>query len=128
MGLPISPARRLRASSAEDRRARAARAATLGEMAEGIVHDFRNILAVVESGLRLAETNFEQPEKARAFISEARDGVERGRNLASQLLTFAKTPELEPRAWDVNVLLRNLEQFLKCGVGPGIPDCAGAGA
>ena len=120
-------------SSGADQRARAARAATLGEMTEGIVHDFRNILATVESGLRLAETNYDKPEKARAFISEARHGLEHGRTLASQLLTFAKAPELELQACDVNILLRNLDQFLKCGVGPGkhlvlsltpnLPDC-----
>ena len=106
--------------SAGEQRARAVRAVMLGEMTGGIVHDFRNILAVVESGLRLAESNSAEPEKARAFIAEARDGIERGQNLASQLLTFAKTPELEPRSRDVNMLLRDLEQFLRCGIGPGI--------
>ena len=105
---------------AAEQRARAARVAALGEMTGGIVHDFRNILAVVESGLRLAATSFEQPEKARAYITEARDGLERGRRLASQLLTFAKMPERAPRAWNFNALLRQLEPFLQCGVGPGV--------
>jgi signal transduction histidine kinase len=74
----------------------------------------------VESGLRLAATNFDEPIKARAYIAEARDGIERGRRLASQLLTFAKMPERKSQAWDVNKLLRHLEPFLRCGVGPGV--------
>src|SRR5687768_12030085 len=106
--------------SAAEQRARAARVAALGEMTGGIVHDFRNILVVVDSGLRLAATNFDEPVKARAYIAEARVGIERGRRLASQLLTFAKMPEREPQAWDVNMLLTHLEPFLRCGVGPGV--------
>jgi signal transduction histidine kinase len=89
-------------------------------MTGGVVHDFRNIFAVVESGLRLAATSFGEPEKARAYIAEARNGIERGQRLASQLLTFGQMPEREPRASDVNVLLTQLEPFLRCGVGPGV--------
>jgi signal transduction histidine kinase len=100
--------------------ARTARVAALGEMTGGIVHDFRNIFAVVESGLRLAATNFGEPEKARAYIAEARNGIERGQRLAAQLLTFGKMPDREPRAFDVNVLLTQFEPFLRCGVGPGV--------
>ena len=98
-----------------EQHARTARVAALGEMTGGIVHDFRNIFAVVESGLRLAATSFGEPEKARAYIAEARNGIERGQRLASQLLTFGKMPEREPRACDVNMLLTQLEPFLRCG-------------
>jgi signal transduction histidine kinase len=100
--------------------ARTARVAALGEMTGGIVHDFRNIFAVVESGLRLAAKSFSEPEKARAYIAEARNGIERGQRLASQLLTFGKMPERAPRASDVNVLLTQLEPFLRCGTGPDV--------
>jgi signal transduction histidine kinase len=100
--------------------ARTARVAALGEMTGGIVHDFRNIFAVVESGLRLAAKSFSEPEKARAYIAEARNGIERGQRLASQLLTFGKMPERAPRASDVNVLLTQLEPFLRCGTSPGV--------
>jgi signal transduction histidine kinase len=106
--------------SVAEQRARTARATALGEMTGGIVHDFRNIFAIVESGLRLAATSFGEPEKARAYIAEARNGIERGQRLASQLLTFGKMPEREPRACDVNMLLTQLEPFLRCGVGPGV--------
>ena len=37
----------------------------LGEMTAGLAHDFRNILAVIESGLSLAERYHDDPEKAR---------------------------------------------------------------
>lgn len=90
---------------------------TLGEMTGAITHDFRNILAIVDSGLRLAEANLDDSTSARTFIAGARDGVERGLKLTSQLLAFVKLRDIEPRPLDVNTLLMNLEQFLTWGAG-----------
>ena len=89
-------------------------------MTGGIAHDFRNLLAVIELGLRLAEKSSEQPEKVRVYIAAAREGIDRGVKLTSQLLAFAKRQELEAREGDVNKLLRNLELLLKYSAGPGI--------
>ena len=111
---------RIEQSAAEQRSRTVHRIAALGEMTGGIAHDFRNILAVIESGLRLAERNSEEPDKVRAYIAGARDGVDRGLKLTSQLLTFAQLPELEARPGDANKLLRNLEQFLRYAAGPGV--------
>jgi signal transduction histidine kinase len=115
-------------------RARATRRlAVLGEMTGGIAHDFRNILAIIESGLRLAEKHCDRPEKMRVFIAGAREGVDRGLKLTSELLTFAKQGKLEPHATNVNELLKTLELFLQYGAGSeirvvfqlasGIPKC-----
>jgi signal transduction histidine kinase len=105
----------------------------LGEMTGGIAHDFRNILAVIDSGLRLAEKNSGDPRAVSTFIAGARDGVARGLTLTAQLLTFAKQREVQARATDANELLRALELFLKYGAGsevriilelsPSNPDC-----
>jgi signal transduction histidine kinase len=105
----------------------------LGEMTGGIAHDFRNILAVIDSRLRLAENNSEHTSVARAFIVGAREGVARGLTLTSQLLTFAKQREVQARAADANELLKALELFLRYGAGsevrvvlelsPDIPTC-----
>jgi signal transduction histidine kinase len=98
----------------------AQRLAALGQMTGGIAHDFRNILAIIESGLTLAEKNSEQPDGARIYIAAAREAVNRGLKLTSQLLSFAKQQELEAHAGNANDFLRNLEVFLKYGAGPGI--------
>ena len=105
----------------------------LGEMTGGIAHDFRNLLAVIESGLRLVERNLEKPEEARVYMAAAREGISRGAQLTAQLLAFAKQQNLEPHLGDVNELLGSLELFLNYGVGPdvritteltsGIPKC-----
>jgi signal transduction histidine kinase len=105
-------------SAAEQRAYASQRLAALGEMTGGIAHDFRNLLAAIESGLRLAEKSSEQPEKVRVYIAAVRQGVNRAVKLTSQLLAFAKQQELEARVEDVNELLRNLELLLKYGAGP----------
>ena len=106
--------------SAAQRERAAQRLASLGEMTGGIVHDFRNILAVIESGLRLAEKHSEEPEKASVFIAGVHDGIDRGLKLTSQLLTFARQRKFEAREEDANELLRQLELFLRYGAGPRI--------
>jgi signal transduction histidine kinase len=86
-------------------------------MTGNIAHDFRNILAVIDSGLRLAERNSDDPKAASAFIAGAREGVARGLMLTSQLLSFAKQREFQARAADANELLKALELFLRYGAG-----------
>jgi signal transduction histidine kinase len=99
--------------------ARAAqRLCALGEMTGGIVHDFRNILAIIESSLTLAERHSGDPEKLRAYIAKAQGGVRRGTKLTAQLLTFAKEHDLSARVGNLNECLKKLELFLKTGAGP----------
>jgi len=109
------------ARSAAERSARAAqKLAALGEMTGGVAHDVRNILSVVDSGLRIAERSVDEPDRLRSVIAAAREGLDRGVNLVSQLLNFAKQQELGIEAGGANELLMNLEPFLRYGAGPGI--------
>ena len=106
------------------RRDRSARAvqkiSALGEMTGGIAHDFRNVLAIVSSGLRVAEDNAGDPEELTAALAAAHDGVERGLRMIARLLAFAGQHELKAGQEDVNALLEKLGMFLKYGAGPGI--------
>ena len=95
----------------------ASRLTALGEMTVGIVHDFNNVLAVVEAGLRLA-ARAEQLEQIRDLLSATRVGLDRGTSLMPQLMAFAKEERLEPCAGDANKLLSSLGPLLKCGAGP----------
>lgn len=96
------------------------RLATLGEMTGGIAHDLRNILAIVESGLRLAERRADQPESVRACITAAREGVDRGVELISQLLAFAEHRELDLQVRNLNDLVSSSGPFLRYGAGPDV--------
>ena len=96
------------------------RLSVLGEMTSGIAHDFRNILAVIDSSLRLIAKNSNDPERLHALIAGAQDGLDRGLRLTSQLLSFAKQRELEPQSANASELLKSLELFLKYGAGSAI--------
>jgi signal transduction histidine kinase len=112
------------AGLARDQKRRSASAAqritALGEMTGGIAHDFRNILAVIQSGLRLANESLDDPARLRTCLAAADEGVTRGIRLTSRLLAFAKRKDLEPQAQSLNDLLKDLEMFLKYGAGPDI--------
>ena len=94
--------------------------ATLGEMTGGIAHDFRNILAIIGSSLRFAEKHSGEPERVSSSIAAARDGIDRGLQLTSQLLAFAKQRVLPTHAGNANEYLKTLKLFLKFGAGPPI--------
>jgi signal transduction histidine kinase len=96
------------------------RLAALGEMTGGIAHDFRNLLAVIESGLRLAEKRADEPEKVRTYIAAAREAISRGVELSSQLLLFAKHSDLDLHAGNLNEVLHGFEPFLRYGAGPDV--------
>lgn len=96
------------------------RVAALGEMARGIAHDFGNVLAVIESGLRLAEASLDQSRDLQTYLAGIHDGIERGRRLTSRLVGFTRPAEIESRPRDANVLIERMLPFLKYAAGPGI--------
>ncbi|MER8955847.1 ATP-binding protein [Mesorhizobium sp. M0833] len=120
-------------TAAEQRERATHRLAELGEMTGGIAHDFRNLLAVIESGLGLAERRADEPERVRAYIAAAREGIDRGIELTSLLLAFAKHQEVDIHAGNLNKFLTSFEPFLRYGagpdvrvkleLGPDVPDC-----
>ncbi|WP_324765214.1 ATP-binding protein (plasmid) [Sinorhizobium meliloti] len=93
---------------------------SLGEMTGGIAHDLRNILAIVDSGLRLAARRADQPESVRAYIAAAQEGVDRGVALITQLLAFADHRELDLRVRDLNACVSAAAPFLRYGAGPDV--------
>ena len=114
------PSRGPEARVAEQSAPAAQRLSVLGEITGGIAYDFRNILAAIDSSLRLAENNISDPDKVRAFIGRARESVDRGLRLISELLTLARQKELIASAADVNELLSKLEMLLTCAIGSSV--------
>ncbi len=94
--------------------------AALGEMAGGLTHDIRNILAIIDSGLSLAERNIADPAASIAYLQAAREAVARGTRLTARMLAFGTSQEADPQCDDLNALLGALETFVKYGAGPDI--------
>ncbi len=67
---------------------RTARLEALGQLTGGIAHDFNNLLATIQYAIKL--TDGTDPEKREKYSKIALDSVERGAQLSSRLLAFAK--------------------------------------
>ena len=93
---------------------------SLGDMASGIAHDFRNVLAVIGSALNLADRESGDGEKVRHYLAAARESVERGLSLTSGLLALSRPrpPDIHPE--NVGNLIATFAPFLRYGAGPGI--------
>lgn len=107
-------------TAAEQRAAATRRLAALGELTGGIAHDFRNLLTAIGSGLRLAENNWDDPAKLRAYLAETKIAIDGGIALTSQLLAFARHQRLDPHVGNVNEYLHTFEPFLRYGAGPDV--------
>ncbi len=84
----------------------------LGRLAEGISHDFNNILTII-----LNYTDFFEPDGAvdRGELEESarqiQEAVRRGKGLTTQLLAFSKKQIVEKDLIDINAVVDEMEEM-----------------
>jgi PAS domain S-box-containing protein len=103
--------------AAEEQLRHAHKLEAVGQLTGGIAHDFNNMLTVITGTIDiLAEAVADKPELANIakLISEAAD---RGAELTSHLLAFARKQPLQPRKIDVNELISETERMLRPSLG-----------
>ncbi|MGC1464543.1 MAG: PAS domain S-box protein [Pseudolabrys sp.] len=89
----------------------------IGQLTGGVAHDFNNMLTVITGTIDiLAEGVADKPELAAIakLISEAAD---RGAELTSHLLAFARKQPLQPRKTNVNVAAKDAATLLRPTLG-----------
>jgi len=79
---------------------------SLGRLAGGIAHDFNNLLMVISGYSDLLLNNLGNPETLQRGLREIRRAGERGAELTQQLLAFSRKQATQPRAMDLNALIR----------------------
>lgn len=98
----------------------------IGRLAAGIVHDFNNILAVIQAGVRLLQKQIaDNPSgpKVELLLSELLKRTQNGSALTQQLLAFSRRQELSPETVDLNERLEGLSTLLDQTLGSGISVC-----
>lgn len=70
---------------------RSQRIQSLGQLTGGIAHDFNNILGIVLGNLELLHRRVVKDEQAFSYVTEALNGVKRGRELTRKLLNYARS-------------------------------------
>ncbi|TVR80766.1 MAG: PAS domain S-box protein [Rhodospirillales bacterium] len=89
----------------------------IGELTGGIAHDFNNMLAIILGNLQLLEEDMAADPARRELIADAIWSAERGAELTSRLLAFARRQRLNPQITDINVVIREMTDLLRRTLG-----------
>lgn len=93
------------------------RAAIVGQLAGGIVHDFNNVLTVIAGTIDiLAEAVADQPQLA-AIARLIEEAASRGAVLTAHLRAFARGHGSQPREVELNALLADAVRLLRPTLG-----------
>jgi signal transduction histidine kinase len=109
--------RSVKSAAAEPTDDRKRRAAIVGQLAGGILHDFNNVLTVITGMIDiLADAVADEPQLAAVtrLIDEA---ASRGAALTSRLLAFARGLPAQPCEFDVDALLAEASRLLRPTLG-----------
>ena len=112
----------LRRAQAETELRHAQRLETVGQLTGGVAHDFNNLLTVILGNLQLLA---DQPAVAadalsRQLVAAAARAGQRGADLTSKLLAFARRLALDPSAVDPVAVLNSLADMLRRTLGENI--------
>lgn len=81
----------------------------IGQLTGGIAHDFNNLLTVIQGNAELLE---EMTDADRELTNEIIRAVQRGADLTTHLLAFARQQTLIPKPINLNQLIPEMERTL----------------
>ena len=86
---------------------------SLGRLAGGIAHDFNNLLMIIAGYSELLLSDAALSERVRSALVEIRSAGQRGAELTGQLLAFSRKQIGQPRALNLNTLIRESQSMLE---------------
>jgi two-component system cell cycle sensor histidine kinase/response regulator CckA len=89
----------------------------IGRLAGGIAHDFSNLLTAITGFSEMLLLDGRVDTESRGWVSEIRKSIDRGASLVRQLLSFSRKQATQPRAVDLNELIRGIERMLERLIG-----------
>ncbi len=88
----------------------------MGALAGGIAHDFNNILSGIFGFANLAQSNLDDPEKAKAHIEQVTKGARRATELVQQILTFSRKTEFQKSSIKLYLIIKEAIKFLRSSI------------
>jgi signal transduction histidine kinase len=85
----------------------------IGNLAGGIAHDFNNILAAILGYAEIALEVVKHDPQLRIYLREVIIAAHRARDLTSQILTFSRQAEVEPRPMRLSTVVRESVKLLR---------------
>jgi two-component system, cell cycle sensor histidine kinase and response regulator CckA len=98
--------------SLEEQLRQAQKMEAVGRLAGGVAHDFNNLLTTILGYSELVLGRLAPSDPVRGDLQEVRRAAERAAALTGQLLAFSRKQVLQPKAFDLNEGMRNLEKML----------------
>ena len=92
---------------------RAQQLATVGELASGVAHEIRNPLTGVLGAIELATKRLPAGDPARPLLTEAERQLQRIAATTTQLLRYARPPELREVVVDARLLVERAERVVR---------------
>jgi two-component system, cell cycle sensor histidine kinase and response regulator CckA len=96
----------------EEQLRQAQRMEAVGRLAGGIAHDFNNLLTIIGGHIELILEDATLSAAVRTDVQEVSAGVRRAGDLTQQLLAFSRKQMLQPRALNLNDIVRGIERML----------------
>ena len=85
---------------------------SIGRLAGGVAHDFNNLLTVVLGCANLARASLADRPDECELLGQIEDAAQRGADLTTQLLAFARKQVVRPRVVELNHLIADINKLL----------------
>jgi PAS domain S-box-containing protein len=107
---------------AEDALRHSQKMEAIGQLTGGIAHDFNNMLTAIIGSMEVLKRRVRagRYEDIQKFMDGAVGAANRAAALTHRLLAFARRQPLDPKAVDVNQLIRGMEEMLRRTLGESI--------
>jgi PAS domain S-box-containing protein len=96
----------------EEQLCHASKMQAIGRLTGGIAHDFNNILSVIMGYGEILRDEIDQTDPRRNYVDQILSVSEKGSTLINGLLAFSRKQAINPRAVEVNGIVRSAEQLL----------------
>jgi signal transduction histidine kinase/CheY-like chemotaxis protein len=93
---------------------------TMGRLVGGVVHDFANLLTLIDGYSDMLLNRIGESDPVRPELEEIRKAASRGARLTSQLMGYTRSQPAERRALDLNVLIAGIERMLRPIIGENV--------
>ncbi|MEX2453850.1 MAG: ATP-binding protein [Rhodospirillaceae bacterium] len=89
----------------------------VGQLTGGVAHDFNNLLTIILGNAEALADNLAHDRDLYPLAEVTMRAAERGAELTSRLLAFARRQPLDPKATDINQQIADMDRLLRRALG-----------